>query len=121
MATAGQLEFGGVSEPTPQAIPVVAEKQVIEVKPSNKRTNKIRLLPKGSTERKLEKLGDLFAKAFNELNYMRRQQFFSGQKIDFEGTAKTVYEKYKSQLGSANVQQLTNKNNEAWSSYFSLL
>jgi putative transposase len=78
-------------------------------------------LPKGSAERKLEKFGDLFAKAFNELNYIRRQQFFSGQMIDFEGTAKTVYEKYRSILGSANVQQVINKINEAWSSYFGLL
>ncbi|MGC8593754.1 MAG: hypothetical protein ACP5LF_05675 [Nitrososphaeria archaeon] len=31
MAKAGQLEFGGAPEPTPQAIPTVAEKQVIEV------------------------------------------------------------------------------------------
>jgi len=121
MATAGQLDAGGAPELTPQAITALAEKQVIEVKPSNKRTNKVRLLPKGSAERKLERLGDMFAKAFNELNYMRRQQFFSGQKIDFEVTAKAVYEKYKSIFGSANVQQLINKNNEAWSSYFSLL
>ncbi|MGC9208662.1 MAG: hypothetical protein ACP5GH_02230 [Nitrososphaeria archaeon] len=120
MAKAGQLDAGGVPEPTPQAIPAVAE-NTVEVKPSNKRTNKVRLLPKGSIERKFRKLGDLFAKAFNELNYMRRQQFFSGQKIDFEGTAKTIYEKYKSLLGSANVQQLIKKNNEAWLSYFSLL
>ncbi|MGC9144736.1 MAG: hypothetical protein ACP5GS_01275 [Nitrososphaeria archaeon] len=50
MATAGQLDAGGVPEPTPQAIPAVAEKQVIEEKPSNKRTNKARLLPKGGSE-----------------------------------------------------------------------
>ncbi|MGC9208948.1 MAG: RNA-guided endonuclease InsQ/TnpB family protein [Nitrososphaeria archaeon] len=121
MAMAGQLEFGGTPEPTPQAIPAVAEKQVVEVRPSNRRTNKVRLLPRGSAERKLERLGDLFAKAFNELNYMRRQQLFSGQRIDLEGTARAVYEKYKSLLGSANVQQVINKNTEAWSSFFSLL
>ncbi|MGC8569533.1 MAG: RNA-guided endonuclease TnpB family protein, partial [Nitrososphaeria archaeon] len=109
MAMAGQLEFGGAPEPTPQAIPAVAERQVVEVKPSNKRTNRVRLLPRGSAERKLRRLGDLFAKAFNELNYIRRQQLFSGQKIDFKETAKTVYEKYKRQLGSANVQQLINR------------
>ncbi|MGC9146112.1 MAG: RNA-guided endonuclease TnpB family protein, partial [Nitrososphaeria archaeon] len=76
MVTTGQLVIGGVPEPTPQAIPVSAKNSVVEVKPSNRRTNKIRLLPKGSTEIKLKRLGDLFAKAFNELNYMRRQQFF---------------------------------------------
>ncbi len=121
MATAGQLDAGGASEPTPQAIPVSAKNSVVEVKPSSRRTIKIWLLPEGSAERKLEKLGDTFAKAFNKLNYMRRQQFFSGQRIDFEDTAKAVYEKYKRVLGSANVQQLINKNTEAWLSYLSLL
>jgi hypothetical protein len=46
MATAGQLDAGGAPEPIPQAITAVAEKQVIKVKPSNKRTNKARLLLK---------------------------------------------------------------------------
>ncbi|MGC8599819.1 MAG: hypothetical protein ACP5LX_02000 [Nitrososphaeria archaeon] len=114
MATAGQLDAGGAPEPTPQAIPASAKNSVVEIKPSSRMTIKIRLLPEGSAERKLRKLGDLFAKAFNELNYMRRQQFFSGQRIDFEGTAKAVYEKYKSIIGSANVQQVINKNTEAW-------
>ncbi|MGC9209148.1 MAG: RNA-guided endonuclease TnpB family protein, partial [Nitrososphaeria archaeon] len=85
MAMAGQLKAGGVPGPTPQAIPAVAE-NTVEVKLSNRRTNKVRLLPRGSSERKLRRLGDLFAKAFNELNYMRRRQLFSGQKIDFEDT-----------------------------------
>ena len=31
------------------------------------------------------------------------------------------YGKYKDELGSANTQQVLNKNNEAWSSFFSLL
>ena len=31
------------------------------------------------------------------------------------------YEKYRGELGSANTQQVLNKNNEAWSSFFSLL
>ena len=31
------------------------------------------------------------------------------------------YEKYKNELGSANAQQVLNKNNEAWNSFFSLL
>jgi len=59
MVRAGQLDAGGAPELTPQAIPALAEKQVIEIKPSNKRTNKARLLPKGSAERKLRKLGEL--------------------------------------------------------------
>ena len=31
------------------------------------------------------------------------------------------YGKYRGELGSANAQQVLNKNNEAWSSFFSLL
>ena len=31
------------------------------------------------------------------------------------------YGKYRGELGSANAQQVINKNNEAWSSFFSLL
>jgi len=31
------------------------------------------------------------------------------------------YGKYKDELGSANAQQVLNKNNEAWNSFFSLL
>ncbi|NAY82488.1 MAG: hypothetical protein GU362_06415 [Thaumarchaeota archaeon] len=42
-----QIIAGGVPEPTSQAIPVRAEKAV-SIKPSNRRTIKIRLLPKGS-------------------------------------------------------------------------
>ena len=47
-----QIIAGGVSEPTSQAIPVRAEKAV-NIKPSNRRTIKIRLLPKVCVERKL--------------------------------------------------------------------
>ena len=31
------------------------------------------------------------------------------------------YGKYRGELGSANAQQVLNKNNEAWNSFFSLL
>ena len=47
-----QLIAGGVPEPTSQAIPARIRKAV-KVKPSSKRTLKIRLLPKGGAERKL--------------------------------------------------------------------
>ncbi|MFP3222863.1 MAG: hypothetical protein RXR21_04240 [Nitrososphaeria archaeon] len=48
----GQIIAGGVPEPTSLDIPARAEKAV-SIKPSNRRTIKIRLLPKGSAERKL--------------------------------------------------------------------
>jgi len=58
---------------------------------------------------------------FNEINYERRQQFFHGGKVDLKGTYDEYYGKYRGELGSANAQQVLNKNNEAWSSFFSLL
>jgi len=80
----------------------------------------VRLLPNGFQERKLRRLADISAKLFNELNYERRQQFFHGGKVDFEGTWDKCYEKYKEELG-VNAQAVMQKNNEAWNSTFSLL
>ncbi|MEG9195260.1 MAG: hypothetical protein V6S10_08085 [Candidatus Methanoglobus sp.] len=90
-----------------------------EVKFKNRRTNVVRLLPNGFQERKLRKLANTSAKLFNELNYERRQQFFQ-QRVDFRGTWDKYYEKYKNALG-VNAQAVLQKNNEAWSSFFSLL
>ena len=80
----------------------------------------VRLLPNGFQERKLRRLADISAKLFNEINYERRQQFFRGEKVDFEGTWDKCYEKYKEELG-VNAQAVMQKNNEAWNSLFSLL
>ncbi|MFP3313080.1 MAG: transposase [Thermocladium sp.] len=75
----------------------------------------------GFQERKLRRLANASAKLFNEVNYERRQQFFREGRVDLKGTYDKYYEKYKDELGSANAQQVLNKNNEAWSSFFSLL
>jgi len=80
----------------------------------------VRLLPNGFQERKLRRLADTSAKLFNEVNYERRQQFFRGEKVDFEGTWGKCYEKYREELG-VNAQAVMQKNNEAWNSFFSLL
>jgi putative transposase len=52
----------------------------------------------------------------------RGHQFFKQQehKIDFKGTWDKYYEKYKGKLG-VNTQAVMQKNNEVWSSFFSLL
>jgi putative transposase len=118
MPSSGQLSGYEEREPTSPAIP---EEGVYEVKYGNRRTNVVRLLPNGFQERKLRSLADASARLFNEVNYERRQQFFRGEKVDLQGTYKKYYEKYKSILGSDNAQQVLNKNNEAWSSFFSLL
>jgi len=118
MSSPGQFLGNEERRPIPPAIPGEGIKE-IEFK--NRRTNVIRLLPNGFQERKLRRLADASAKLFNEINYERRQQFFHGGRVDFEGTYDKYYGKYKDELGSANTQQVINKNNEAWSSFFSLL
>ncbi|MFP3299266.1 MAG: transposase, partial [Thermocladium sp.] len=101
--------------------PAIPGEDTKEIEFTNKRTNVVRLLPNGFQERKLRRLANISAKLFNEVNYERRQEFFHGGKVDLKGTYDKYYEKYKDELGSANTQQVLNKNNEAWSSFFSLL
>jgi len=117
MPSLGQLSGYEEREPISPAIP---GEGIYEVKYENKRTNVIRLLPNGFQERKLRKLADASARLFNEVNYERRQQFFQHQRVDFKSTWDKYYEKYKGILG-VNAQAVLQKNNEAWSSFFSLL
>jgi len=91
------------------------------VRASKERVNIVRLLPNGAQERKLMRLADASAKLWNELNYERRQQWNGGQRVDLEGTKRKYYEEYKGVLGPHNAVEVINKNNEAWSSFFSLL
>jgi len=118
MSSPGQFLGNEERRPIPPAIPGEGIK---EVKCTNKRTNVVRLLPNGFQERKLRRLADISAKLFNEVNYERRQQFFHEGRVNFKGTYDKYYGKYRGELGSANTQQVINKNNEAWSSFFSLL
>ena len=117
MLSSGQLLEDEEREPIPPAIP---EEGIYEVKYTSRRTNVVRLLPNGFQERKLKRLASISARLFNEVNYERRQQFFRGEKVDFEGTWDRYYERYKEGLG-VNAQAVMQKNNEAWSSFFSLL
>jgi len=118
MPSPGQFLGNEERGPIPPAIP---GGDIKEIKHNNKRTNVIRLLPNGFQERKLRRLADTSAKLFNEVNYERRQQFFREGRVDLKGTYDKYYEKYRGELGSANAQQVLNKNNEAWNSFFSLL
>jgi len=117
MLSSGQLSGHEEREPIPPAIP---EGGIHEVKYTSRRTNVVRLLPNGSQGRKLRRLASISAKLFNEVNYERRQQFFRGENVDLEGTWDKYYERYKGALG-VNAQAVLQKNNEAWSSFFSLL
>jgi len=117
MLASGQLLGDEGREPIPPAIP---EASIREVKYASRRANVVRLLPSGSQERELRKLANISARLFNEVNYERRQQFFRGERVDLEGTWDKYYERYKGALG-VNAQAVLRKNNEAWSSFFSLL
>jgi len=86
-----------------------------------KRTVTVKLQPSKEQEKTLFKLADAGAKVWNRVNYLRRQQFFQEQIVDFNSTEKTVYEEFKREIGSATVQQIARKNAEAWRSFFSLL
>ncbi|MFP3293134.1 MAG: transposase [Nitrososphaeria archaeon] len=117
MLSSGQLLGYEEREPIPPAIP---GEGIREVKYTNRRANVVRLLPNGFQGRELRRLASISARLFNEVNYERRQQFFHGEKVDLEGTWDKYYERYKGALG-VNAQAVLQKNNEAWSSFFSLL
>ncbi|MBP1358022.1 MAG: transposase, partial [Sulfolobus sp.] len=88
--------------------------------PVLKRTITIELLPTKEQEEELKELGNLCSKLWNQVNYERRRQFFNGS-VDIKSTYTKWYNEYKDKIGSATAQQVLNKNNEAWSSFFSLL
>ncbi|MFP3242955.1 MAG: hypothetical protein RXO53_07955, partial [Caldisphaera sp.] len=117
MPSSGQLLKHEEQEPISPAIP---DEGIYEVNYTNKRTNVVRLLPNGFQKRKLGRLANITVKLFNELNYERRQQFFHEKKVDFKGTWNKYYNNYKDKLG-VNAQAIMQKNNEAWSSFFSLI
>ena len=74
-----------------------------------KRTIIVKLQASKQVERILFQLADAGAKAWNEVNYLRRQLFFNHEKVDFNKTEKLVYEKYKREIGSATVQQIAER------------
>ncbi|WP_297490919.1 helix-turn-helix domain-containing protein, partial [Thermococcus sp.] len=55
-----------------------------------KRAVTIRLQPSKEQEKTLFELADTGAKAWNRVNYLRRQQFFKEQIVDFNKTEKIV-------------------------------
>jgi putative transposase len=85
-----------------------------------KRTNTVKLVVDRETHEELKKLGIVTAKCWNEVNWLRMQQFKRGERVDFAKTEKEVYEKYKNVL-KVNASQVARKNAEAWRSFFSLM
>ena len=86
-----------------------------------KRSVTVKLQPSKEQEKILHQLANIGAKVWNRVNYLRRQQYFQEQIVDFNSTEKTVYEEFKREIGSATVQQICRKNAETWRSFFSLL
>jgi len=86
-----------------------------------RRTSVVELVVDGESESKLKLLCSLSSKLWNEVNYAKRRMFFEKKGVDLRGTYKEFYEKYKALIGSATAQQILNKNDEAWRSFFNLL
>lgn len=85
-----------------------------------KRTNVVKLVVDKETHEKLSELATITTKCWNEVNWLRMQQFKKGERVDFAKTEKEVYGKYKDAL-KVNAQQVARKNAEAWRSFFSLI
>ena len=85
-----------------------------------RRTNVVKLVMDKETHEKLRELAVVTAKCWNEVNWLRMQQFKKGVRVDFAKTEKEVYEKYKHVL-KVNARQVARKNAEAWRSFFSLI
>jgi len=85
-----------------------------------KRTNVVKLLIDKNTHEKLKELAIITTKCWNEVNWLRMQQFKKGERVDFIKTEKEVYKKYKHML-KVNAGQIARKNAEDWRSFFSLI
>ena len=58
---------------------------------------------------------------WNQINYRRRQQYFSDGGDVWDAEYTDLYDEYAPIIGKATCQQITRKNSEAWRSHFRLL
>jgi putative transposase len=86
-----------------------------------KRTCIVELVVDEETEKRLKQLCDLSSKLWNEVNYIRLRMWLEKKFIDFDGTYKEFYEKYKPLIGAITVQTIIRKNNDVWRGFFGLL
>ena len=61
------------------------------------------------------------SKLWNEVNYAKLRMWLEKKPIDFKATYREFYEKYKPPIGAVTIQQILNKNDGAWRSFFGLL
>jgi len=105
----------------PTAMPAIEVPNLLKIKKENVRTVRLRLLPTKQQDKRLRKIANICSKLWNQINYVRRKAFFEEKRINIEETYKEFYERYKKLVGSVITQQVLNKNNEAWNSFFKLL
>ena len=86
-----------------------------------KRTCIVELIVDEETEKRLKQLCDLSSKLWNEVNYVRLKAWMEKKGIDFEGTYREFYERYKPLIGAVTTQTIIRKNNDAWRGFFRLL
>jgi putative transposase len=86
-----------------------------------KRTCVVELVVDEEAEKKLKQLCDLSSKLWNEVNYIRLRMWLEKKGIDFDGTYKEFYEKYKPLIGAVTAQTILLRNNDAWRNFFRLL
>jgi putative transposase len=89
------------------------------IKNTMKRTNTVQLIVDKESEDKLKELAITTAKCWNEVNWLRIQDYKNHRRRDFNETGKEVYHKYKKIL-KVNASQACIKNAEAWLSFFEL-
>jgi putative transposase len=86
-----------------------------------RRTSVVELVVDKNAGKKLKLLCSLSSRLWNEVNYAGRRMFFEKKGVGLKTTYKEFYEKYRVLIGSATAQQVLDKNNEAWRSFFKLL
>jgi putative transposase len=68
------------------------------------------------------KLGDICARAYNDLNYLRHNCFLEKEEDDWlKKTYEEIYWRYNKIAPTDILTQILNDNNDAWSSFFGLL
>jgi putative transposase len=81
----------------------------------------VELIVDEEAEKRLRRLCDLSVKLWNEVNYARLRMWLEKKHIDFDGTYREFYEKYKPLIGSATAQTILLRNGKAWKGFFRLL
>jgi putative transposase len=81
----------------------------------------VELVVDEDAEKRLRQLCDLSSKLWNEVNYARLRMFLEKKPIDFEGTYREFYEKYKPLIGAVTAQTILLRNGKAWKGFFRLL